>query len=190
MKRSYLTIIGILIAVLVSGCGLAGKDKDQEKKNEDKVWKVGILSGSPIFDSAITALQEELTKAGYVEGKNIEYTIQSANGNEEEMARISQEYVDNDVDMIISTTNAGGIAAKKATDGTDIPVIFMFVIAPVEVGIVDDLGNIENVTGVRNPLEDFVGRRLELLLELDPTATRIWAPMMHNMRQYKRLLPG
>lgn len=177
MKRSSMIIAGLVIlAIVAGGVYLISGNDDQQIEENSKVWKVGILSGSPIFDTAIATMQQELNEAGFIEGKNIEYEIQSADGDETEMARISQEYVDKKVDMIISTTNAGAIAAQKATVDTDIPVVFMFVIAPVQAGIVSDLNDIDNVTGVRNPLEDFVGRRLELLQSIDPTATRIWAP--------------
>lgn len=177
MNRSRLLISVVIIAVILAGAFvLVSGNDDSEDQEKQTVFTVGILSGSPIFDSAIASMQTTLAEAGYVEGDNIIYDMRSADGDNDVMAQIASDFVENNVDLIVTTTNAGALAGRQATEGTDIPVVFMFVIAPVENGVVNDLTEIDNVTGVRNPLEDFVGRRINMLQSIDPTATRIWAP--------------
>lgn len=144
---------------------------------ENEQIRVGVISGSPIFDTAIDGFKAGLAENGFVEGENISYEILSADGDEALMQSHAEQFVADGVDLIFTTTNGAALAAKAATAESQIPVVFTFVIAPVEAGIVDNLrAPSGNLTGIRNPLDDFVGRRIELLLQMNPNATRIWTP--------------
>jgi putative ABC transport system substrate-binding protein len=68
------------------------------------------------------------------------------------------------------------IEAKQATQGTNIPVVFAqaFIEQGGLVNSVREPGG--NVTGVRFPGTDLAVKRLEILLELMPTAKRVWVP--------------
>jgi putative ABC transport system substrate-binding protein len=93
------------------------------------------------------------------------------------MDEISHKFVQDEVDLIFLTTNNAALAARIAAEGSDVPVIFTFVIAPVKTGVVDDMAQPGgNLTGVLNPLDLFIGKRIEFLLRIDPTATRLWVP--------------
>lgn len=178
-KQKQIILAVVAIAIVAVGAFFllgSGGDEETENGNEDKVYKVAILSGLPIFDTAIDALKAELAEQGYEEGENIEYIFVSANNDQAVMTQAIADFIEADVDVIVTTTNIAALTASRDTAGTDIPVVFMFVIAPVESGVVPSLSDIGNVTGVRNPLEDFVGRRIELLKLINPDAVRIWAP--------------
>ena len=64
------------------------------------------------------------------------------------------------------------MAAKRAT--TSIPIVFFVVYAPVEIGLVPNLGHPGgNITGVAVNASDMAGKRVELLKELVPTLKRV-----------------
>jgi len=64
--------------------------------------------------------------------------------------------------------------AKEASVGTKIPVVFTIVMAPIESGIVDSLTKPQgNISGVRNPLGEFIGKRLDFLKQLVPNTKKV-----------------
>ncbi len=149
---------------------------DSEDKTEDQI-KIGILSGIDVFLPTIEGFQKELQQIGYVEGKNVTYETRSAGGDIPEMNKVAKEFADSDIDLLFTTTNSGALAAKRAFKGTDTPIVFTIVIAPVSSGIVDSLSKpSDNITGVRNPLDEFIGKRLEYLISLAPDVKNVWAP--------------
>ncbi|RPJ21187.1 MAG: hypothetical protein EHM35_18545, partial [Planctomycetaceae bacterium] len=89
----------------------------------------------------------------------------------------AEKFVADKVDLVFLTTNNAALAARQATDGTDVPVIFTFVIAPAKTGVVESIAQPGgNMTGVLNPLDVFIGKRVEFMLKMDPTAIRLWVP--------------
>ncbi len=174
-QRTYRLIsLLLLISILFSLSACSSNDKD---KQEEKVYHIGLLSGSDIFNTTIDGFKAKMAEYGYIEGQNITYDFQASGGNAEKMTQISEKFVADKVDLIFSTTNNAALAARAATEGTNIPVIFTFVVAPTKTNVVDDIAHPGgNLTGVLNPLDVFIGKRIEFLLKLNSTATRIWVP--------------
>lgn len=142
-----------------------------------KIYRVGLLSGADVFNTTLDGFKAEMTELGYIEGENIIYDFQAAGGDSQKMEEICQKFVADRVDLIVTTTNAAALAAKESTSNANIPVVFTIVLAPVETGVVESLRQPGgNVTGVRNPLEDFVGKRIEILLQMNPSIKRLWVP--------------
>ena len=74
--------------------------------------------------------------------------------------------------MLLVSTTPGNVAAKAAT--STIPIVMVLVADPVGVGIVQSLARPGgNITGVTNIVAKLAGKRLELLKEIVPTASRI-----------------
>jgi putative ABC transport system substrate-binding protein len=73
--------------------------------------------------------------------------------------------------MVVANT-PGNLAAKKAT--TTVPIVMVGVGDPVRVGLVSNLGRPGgNITGFTNLSGQITAKRLQLLKELIPSATRI-----------------
>jgi putative ABC transport system substrate-binding protein len=157
-------VLVVVVGLLVSGCGA----------DKPKVYRVGILSGAEPFASIADGFKVKMTELGYVEGKNIVYDVQDAKGDRAEEQRIAQKFVDDKVDLIFAFPTEPAVAAKAATQGTDIPVIFA--LAGLEgsnlVESVRQPGG--NITGVRFPGPEQTSKRLEILHELVPGAKRVW----------------
>ena len=101
----------------------------------------------PALDNDSKGFKVALEEEGFIEGKNVVFDRQNAQGEQPNCAIIAQKFVDDKVDLIhaISTPNAQ--ATAKITKS--IPVVFSSVTDPVKTGIVPKMGETgTNITGV------------------------------------------
>ncbi len=157
-------LAGLFLAVLLfSGCGTTSK-----------VYRVGILSSTDNFAPIVAGFRAKMTELGYVEGKNIVYDSPKGSTDNAEIQRQAKDFVDKKMDLIFASSAPQTVAAKAATQGTNIPVVFTY--AQIEgldlVKSVREPGG--NLTGVRYPGPEMITRRLELLLEIAPKTKRVW----------------
>ncbi|MDK2897620.1 MAG: putative tryptophan/tyrosine transport system substrate-binding protein [Candidatus Atribacteria bacterium] len=118
-------------------------------------------------DGIIDALAEEY---GYLEGENIRYDAQSAQGDVATANTIARKFVTEKVDVIVAIATPAAQAAVNATQ--DIPVVFSAVTDPVSAGLVKSLEKPGgNVTGVSDmtPVEE----QMKLIKFLFPQADRL-----------------
>jgi putative ABC transport system substrate-binding protein len=166
-RRQILLVVCFITAfAFLSGCG--------EKAQEEKVYRVGIVSGVNIMFDIADGFKAKMTELGYVEGENIVYDLHTLNADPAGERRVVRKFVEDKVDLIVSFPTEPTIAAKAATQGTGIPVIF--VMAAIEgsnlVESVSKPGG--NITGSRFPGPENTVKRLEILHELVPQARRIY----------------
>jgi putative ABC transport system substrate-binding protein len=136
---------------------------------------VGFLhSGSPSQAAGfLAAFRQGLGELGYVEGSNVAIELRWADGNYDRLPALAAELVSRGVAVVAT---GGGVqsplAVKSAT--TTIPVVFSGGSAPVAAGLVASLNRpAGNVTGVLNISAELTAKRLALLRELVPAASRI-----------------
>src|SRR5262249_18678361 len=91
---------------------------------------------------------------------------------------LADELVRLKVDVLVTPSTPSALAAKNAT--RTIPIVFLGVVDPVGVGLVDSLARPgENITGVTSIAAELAGKRLELLKETIPNLSRVavlWNP--------------
>jgi putative ABC transport system substrate-binding protein len=141
-----------------------------------KLRRLGVLSmaeagahATPLFQGFLQGLRE----LGWVEGHNLAIEWRFSEGRAEPLLRLAAELVALPVDLIVASGARPASAAKEATAGT-IPVVFVQVPDPVGLGIVPNLGRPgANVTGLSSIAADLTGKRLALVKEVLPDATRI-----------------
>jgi putative ABC transport system substrate-binding protein len=155
--------------MLLSGCGAV---------QETKVYRVGILSGFEFFYPAVEGFKDTMAELGYVEGENIVYDVQSAPVDVEAYRTIAEKFVDDQVDLIFVFPTEASMEVKKATQGTNIPVIFDLAFTDVEgIDLIESIREPGgNITGVRFPSSEIASKRLQILLELAPDAKEVFVP--------------
>jgi len=114
-----------------------------------------------------------LKESGFVEGENVAIVYRWGEGRTESMPELAADLVRRKVLVIAST---GGIpstlAARDAT--TTIPIVFSIPEDPIKIGLVSSLARPDrNLTGINFLNSEIIAKRLELLHELVPKATRI-----------------
>jgi putative ABC transport system substrate-binding protein len=110
-------IFAIVVALTV--CGARA-----EAQQTGKILRIGYLDTSTASGSAVLveAFRQELSKLGWIEGKNltIEYRF-AENKGAERMSELAADLVRLKVDLILAPGNPPALAAKSAT--TTIPIV-------------------------------------------------------------------
>ena len=140
-----------------------------------KMWRVGILPPGPMATrvSQWDAFRARLRELGYIEGKNVEYLTRAPDLEGGPVDALAAELVRARVDVIVASTAPPILAAKRATQ--TIPIVMCPTNAdPVELGFVASLRRPGgNITGISNLIDETTGKRMQLIREMVPKATRI-----------------
>jgi putative tryptophan/tyrosine transport system substrate-binding protein len=152
--------------------GLLAAPFPAEAQPVGKVWRIGFLSQGQPPRAYLEPLQQDLRDRGYAAGRNLVWEFRATDGSLEELPRLAEELVRLKVDLILARASSGALAAKRAT--TSIPIVFFAVYAPVEIGLVQNLGHPGgNITGVAVNASDIAGKRVQLFKELAPKLKRV-----------------
>lgn len=109
---------------------------------------------------------------GYVEGNNIIFERRFANGRLDHIPLLVNELVHQNIDILLATSNVAIKAAKQATQS--IPIVMITTIDPIAAGYVTSFAHPGgNITGLATLNSQISAKRLELLKELLPLASRI-----------------
>jgi putative tryptophan/tyrosine transport system substrate-binding protein len=140
-----------------------------------KLPTIGILVlGNPEPAPFLSAFRDGLRHLGYTEGQNIRLEIRSSDGRVSLLPEVASELVRLKVDVIVALQTPPSIAAKQVT--SDIPIVMAGVGDPLETGLVASLSRPGgNVTGLSGGPKEVIGKNVELIHEMLPSARRIGA---------------
>ena len=139
-----------------------------------KVPVVGVLMVMAMPDDPVVpAIREGLRQFGYVDGTNIRIERRAAQNRMDQLPALAKELVDLGADVIVVGGEPAARAAKQ--ESSTVPIILIsFDHDPVASGLIDSFSRpTGNVTGVFSRTSELVGKRLELLREALPKASRV-----------------
>ncbi|HTN69914.1 MAG TPA: ABC transporter substrate-binding protein, partial [Methylomirabilota bacterium] len=162
-------IIGLALGALLFALSVSA-----HAQQTGKIFRIGYLDSSTASGSALLtdAFRQELSKLGWIEGKNITIEYRFAEQKRERLPELAAELVRLKVDLIVVTTGVSGLAAKGAT--TTMPIVMTNSADPVGEGLVSSLSRPGgNVTGLASLSPELNSKRLEILKDAVPKLTRV-----------------
>jgi putative tryptophan/tyrosine transport system substrate-binding protein len=145
-----------------------------EAQQAAKFPRIGFLASSSgeRLESRLAAFRESLRELGYVEGKNIAIELRYASGQFDKLPSLAQELIRLKVDVLVAEGAPAAHAAKNATHA--IPIVIGNAADPVGTGLVSSLAHPGgNITGLSDFNLNVVTKRLELIKEVVPSASRV-----------------
>jgi putative ABC transport system substrate-binding protein len=136
------------------------------------VRRIGLLTIADEPSSYWRPILEPLRELGWTEGKTLIVEARYANYDPALLPRLAAELVHLRVELIATQGTQAAIAAKNAT--ATIPIVMLSAGDPVRTGLVASLAHPGgNVTGYSVVSTELRFKRLQLLRELVPNATRV-----------------
>jgi len=139
-----------------------------------KVARIGFLDASTASGIAVLleAFRQELSKLGWIEGKNFTIEYRFAEGKPERTPDLAADLVRLKVDLIVVSGNPLALAAKKAT--STIPIVMVSAVDPVGAGLIASLARPGgNITGNSSLADELGTKRLEILKDAVPNLARV-----------------
>ncbi len=182
IRRSILLMAGALV-----GAGTVAAEAQQA----GRIYRIGRLSPLSVAADTpfVSELRQGLLDLGWREGRDFVFVSVFADGRLDRLGGLAAELVRLKVDLIVTGSNPGALAAMSATD--TIPIVMVTTGDPVLGGIVPSLARPgRNLTGVTALGEELNVKRLELLKQTFPEITRVGVLTNRDSPYTQQFLPA
>lgn len=164
------TVAALLMSALLAGASAASA------RPEARIPAIGYLANEPTPDS-LPVLRAGLRERSWIEGQSVEFWPRYAEGKPELYAPQADELARLNVAVIVAVGVPAIEAARRAT--RTIPIVMISPDDPAAAGLTGDPAASSNLTGLTTFVPELSARRLELLRQVAPGATRVavlWNP--------------
>jgi putative ABC transport system substrate-binding protein len=164
-RREFITLVGGSAAALPFAV----------RAEQPVLPVVGFFrDGSDAPPRRVAAFRKGLNETGYVEGQNVTVEYHWIEGQYDHLSDTVADLVRRRVAVIVASGSVAVRAAKAAT--ATIPIVFDVGGDPVRLGLVTSFGRPGgNATGINVLTSEVIAKRLRLLHDLVPKATRVAA---------------
>lgn len=162
-KKNILIIFTLIIGLIIAMIYI-------NQQEQEPTFNIGILIASEERYEKEKGLKEGLRSLGFVEGKNTFYYSFYSNSERQQLRNNVKKMLAKKPDIIVTSGGGETLAVKEY--GTSIPIVFIGVASPEEWGLVGEK-NDKYITGVDNGQIDLIGKRLELMKELDKKLKKV-----------------
>jgi putative ABC transport system substrate-binding protein len=157
----------VLLAALCAGAA-------RRAVAQPAVRRIGLLVPGTVADPSRypEPLLQGLHDLGWVEGRNLRVERRIAADRFERLPAMAEELIALDVELVVTVGTPAALAARKAS--SSVPIVMATIGDPVAAGLVQSLARPGgNATGNTFIEPDLAAKRLQVLKELLPSATRI-----------------
>lgn len=157
------------LALLATIPGLGARAASAQRASGPR--RIGWLSYLSSPDPAVDLLLEGLRELGHVEGKSVVLVPRFADGDFTRLPRLVDELAAERLDVLVS--RGPSVDYTKAVRSR-IPIVFAYSGDPVAAGFADSLAKPgRNMTGITFMALELSAKRVEVLKEIVPQASRI-----------------
>jgi putative tryptophan/tyrosine transport system substrate-binding protein len=167
-RRDFITLLGGVVAAW---------PRLASAQASDQMRRVGIMvplpANDPVFRRNLDGFTGALAKAGWVEGRTVEYAIRSVLDSGESYDKVAADIEALAPDVIVAITETS-LAAIKRQAGTT-PVVFVIGVGDPVAGsyVVSIPRPGGNITGITDFNPSLGGKCLDLLKQMSPGITRV-----------------
>jgi ABC-type uncharacterized transport system substrate-binding protein len=142
------------------------------KAQQQKVYRIGVLFlGGPWYET-VDGLRVGLKEMGLEEGKQFTLAIRDTKGNAKAAEESAKNFEQEKVNLIYALGTSVITVTKAAT--ANVPIVFCIGSDPVAMGLVESFVRPGGrLTGVHFLNRDLTAKRLEILKEIVPKASRV-----------------
>jgi putative tryptophan/tyrosine transport system substrate-binding protein len=163
-RREFITLLGGTVAAWPLTA----------RAQQPPVPVIGVLDArSPgTTENSMRAFREGLKDTGYIAGENVALEYRWAEDQIDRLPALAADLVQRRATVIAAISPTAALAAKAAI--ATIPIVFIVNEDPVRLGLVASLARPGgNLTGINILTAEVTAKRLDLLRELMPSATRV-----------------